>query len=386
MRRAMKRILVSVLVVGAWACGARAQAVQTTVCAILKDPASFNGKTVTVQGTAEAGFDTFLLKDADCGLPVNALWLDYPPGSRAKAGPLALLELEPAHNFAGTYTAATRTPVTLTKDKEFKQFDSMLAQVHAKDPGLCLGCTRYAVTATVTGRLDGVADATLKRDPSGKVTGLGGFGNMNAYPARLVIASVSGVQGKEVDYSKADAEVKGDPIQYPNMVDTNNPLGAAQKFASLMTPDAGAKALQKDVEEYGRKGEDNGAMIGFGADNEATDPAQGSKDSPDGVIYDCIFNNLEHQLVGIQVLSLYHMGQHINDLRAATQDEVATLYTLENNAWVITVAGAARIGDRFLTLPGGELFLTPSWPPSDREEKMEDALTDFLSKGMGLQK
>jgi hypothetical protein len=384
MKRAMKRVLLPALLMSACVCAARAQAVVTTVCAILKDPASFNGKMVTVTGTATAGFDTFLLKDGDCGVSVNALWLDYPPGSKAKAGPQAVLTLEPAHNFAGTYAAATRTPVTLTKDKDFKQFDSMLAQAHAKDPGLCLGCTRYAVTATVTGRLDGVADAKVKRDASGKIVELGGFGNMNAYPARLVIASVSGVQGKEVDYSKADAEVKGDPIQYPNMVDTNNPLGAAQRFASLMTADEGAKALQKDVEVYGKKGEDNGVVIGFGASNEAADAAQGSKDSPDGVNYVCVFNNLEHQLVGIQVLSLYHIGQHINDLRATTAGEVATVYTLENNAWVITVAGAARIGDRYLTLPGGELFLSPSWPAEQREEKMENALSDFLSKDMAL--
>jgi len=36
------------------------------------------------------------------------------------------------------------------------------------------------------GRLDTVADASIKRDASGKIVGFGGFGNMNAYPARLV--------------------------------------------------------------------------------------------------------------------------------------------------------------------------------------------------------
>jgi hypothetical protein len=189
-----------------------------------------------------------------------------------------------------------------------------------------------------------------------------------------------------VDYSKADAEVKGDPIQYPNMVDSNNPMGNAQKLASQMTMDDGAKTLLKDAEVYGKEGDNNGIEIGFGATDEEApaEETQASKDSPDGVLYDCTFNNLERQLVGIQALALYHVGQHINDVRSIAADEVASLYTLENNAWVITAAGAARIGDRVLTLPGGELFLSATWPASERENKMTDALTDFLTTGMAL--
>jgi len=99
--------------------------------------------------------------------------------------------------------------VTLDKSKDFKQFDSLLAQKHEKGADMCLGCTRYAVTATLVGRLDSVADATLKRDGSGKIVGFGGFGNMNAYPARLVLESVSDVTPKEIDYSKNDDQTKG---------------------------------------------------------------------------------------------------------------------------------------------------------------------------------
>ena len=53
---------------------------------------------------------------------------------------------------------------------------------------MCLGCIRYDVTATLVGRLDAVPDATLQRDKAGKIVGFGGFGNLNAYPARLVSA------------------------------------------------------------------------------------------------------------------------------------------------------------------------------------------------------
>ena len=79
-----------------------------------------------------------------------------------------MFRLQPAHNFAGTYTAPTRTPVTLDKSKDFKQFDSLLSQTHNKGAGMCLGCARYEVTATLVGRLDGVADADLAARQGGQ--------------------------------------------------------------------------------------------------------------------------------------------------------------------------------------------------------------------------
>jgi hypothetical protein len=381
----MRRMVAVAILAMACAGVAAAQAAQTTVCAVLKDPASFNGKLVTIKGTAAAGFDEFILKDEDCGLPVNGIWLDYPPGTKGKAGPIALVVLQPAKNFAGAYTAATRTPVTLTKDKYFKQFDSMLAQTHTKDPGTCLGCARYEVTATVTGRLDGVADATVKRDAAGKIVGLGGFGNLNEYPARLVIEQVTGVQGKEVDFSKADSVVKGEPVQYSNTFDANDPVGVAQQFAKTMQEDQGKEQLERDAAAYGKRGDNNGVVIGSGGINEEVpaEEAQGTLDSPDGVLYNCTFN-IDRLLKPEQALAIYHVGQHISDLRSTTANEVATLYTLENNAWVITAAGAARIGVQFLTLPGGDLFVNVGWQQSERNDKMEDALTDFLSKEMML--
>jgi len=124
-----------------------------------------------------------------------------------------MLTIQPARNYTGSYTPVTRTPVTLTKDKDFKQFDSSLAQTHQKGADMCLGCTRYKVTATLVGRLDTVADASLKRDAAGKIVGFGGFGNMNAYPARLVLQSVTDVAPKEIDYSKSDAATNGDFTQ-----------------------------------------------------------------------------------------------------------------------------------------------------------------------------
>jgi hypothetical protein len=101
------------------------------------------------------------------------------------------------------------------------------------------------------------------------------------------------------------------------------------------------------------------------------------------VLYDCTFN-IDRLLKNTQALTVYHVGQHINDLRATEANEVATVFTLENNAWVITAAGAARVGEQFLTLPGGNLFMSSTWTPAERDGKMEDALTDFLTKEMAL--
>src|ERR1039458_5534433 len=50
--------------------------------------------------------------------------------------------------------------------------------------GMCMGCNRYQVTATLVGRLDGVAHAGVQRDKAGKITSIAGFGNLNGYPAQ----------------------------------------------------------------------------------------------------------------------------------------------------------------------------------------------------------
>ena len=49
----------------------------------------------------------------------------------------------------------------------------------------------------------------------------------------------------------------------------------------------------------------------------AKDEAQSTKDSPDGVLFNCIFN--PNRLQGdAQTRAIVHMGQHISDLRKPT--------------------------------------------------------------------
>ena len=42
---------------------------------------------------------------------------------------------------------------------------------------------------------------------------------------------------------------------------------------------------------------------------------QGTKDSPDGVLYNCVLNR-DHLQGDSMVMALFHVGQHVADLRS----------------------------------------------------------------------
>jgi hypothetical protein len=384
----MKRLLALAAIICTAAC-THAQATDTTVCAVLKNPKSFDGKMVRIKGTVVTGLDQFVLNDGDCGKQVNSIWLAWPPGAKAKSGPLAMLELEPAHNFAGTVTPVKRTAVTLQKDKAFKQFDSALAQQHRSPSGICIGCPKYDVQATIIGRLDGVDDGTVHRE-NGKIVGLGGFGNANAYMAQLVIQSVADVTPKEVDYSRIDSITKQESQAQPQqeLASYSDPLSTAQKLAGGLAPSPMTTQIQKDIDLLGKPKELNGVVVGFGAVNEVSAAAEapGAKDSSDGVQYNCTFNRdrLPDQELS---MALLHLAQHISDIRDPQPgDDDAPLYIEENNAWAVTATMAVAGGEKYLTLPGGYLMWDAAWPDADKVNNMVSALDDFLSKEALLSK
>jgi hypothetical protein len=276
--------------------------------------------------------------------------------------------------------------VTLDKSKDFKQFDSLLSQPHNRGSGMCLGCTRYDVTATLVGRLDGVADASLQRDKAGKIVGFGGFGNANAYPARLVLQSISDVTPKEVDFSKSDAVTKGETATFAGTGDLYDPVIAAQKSAAALAGSpAGAQAV-KDTSAFGKPGEHTGASIIYGTTNEsaAKDEALGAKDSPDGILYNVLFN-LNRLEGDAQVRAIMHMGQHVSDLRSPMQgNDDVPLFVMEYNAWSMTVAAAVGSGQKFLTIPGGYLLWNSAWPQQDRTSTIDDVLKTYLANEAAL--
>ena len=383
----MKRLL-AVGLVCAFSCCLHAQVVDTTVCDILKNPASFNGKIVRIKGTVESGFDQFVIKGDKCGQKVNAFWLDYPEGSKAKAGPTAMLELQPAANFAEAVTAPQRAPVTLQKDKEFKKFDSELA-VPAKINGMCLGCHRYQVSATLVGRLDGV-DEALKRDPSGKILSLSGFGNMNLYPARLVLQSVSDVTSKEIDYSKAAAASKEEATRQADALGSGappvsiDPVAANRKaVAAFGAGSQAAEQIARAANAFGKEGEKagaNGVLLAGGNVNEVDGKSEvkGGQDSPDGILYHVSINS--HLDDNAMVRAVAHMGQHVADLRDPQKGyEQAGLYPLEFRGWSATLLSVEAYGQKTLTLPGGVILWDSTWTASDKGTKVNAALNDFLA-------
>lgn len=382
----MKRCLILAGLILGFGVGVRAQVTDTTVCDVVKNPASFDGKMVRITGTVVSGFDEFILEDAkdpNCGFQVDGIWISYPQGTKGKAGPVAMVTVQPARNFSGKITPPTRTPVTLQKDKEFKQFDSLLAQTHQKGTEVCLGCVRYKVTATLVGRLDGVADASIKRDDSGKITGFGGFGNMNAYPARLVLQSVSDVTPKEIDYSKVEDLAKGDfgpPVGgFGGNSDANTAIAMIQKMVGSMPANPSKDEMEKAIGVYGKTNEHTGVDVITGVSNEPKDDEPGTKDSPDGALFNCMFN-LDHLQGAAINLAVMHIGEHVADMRAVQNSGAsAPLILLENNAWVVTTVEAVSNGTKLLILPGGYSLWNSAWPAGERNDNMESALKSFLS-------
>jgi hypothetical protein len=174
----------------AMACGCEAPAVggviDATVCDVLANPPSFDGQVIRLKGaTIAAGFDTFVIDGSACNPPA-AMWLAYPNGTQGKAGPAALLRVRLASTSAVGEDPG-RAAVTLQRDDGFALLESFLATPYRPASGICLGCRRYNVTATVVGRLDGVRTAGVLRDATGRAIGVEGFGNANLYRARLVL-------------------------------------------------------------------------------------------------------------------------------------------------------------------------------------------------------
>jgi hypothetical protein len=365
----MKRALAIIIVLG-FSCCLHAQVVDAAVCEILKNPQSFNGKIVRVKGAILAGFDQFVVKGAECGQQINGIWLSYPEGTKAKSGPAAILQLQPARNFAGTVATVERTPVQLDKNKDFKQFDSLLS-TPAKVSGNCLGCGRFAVSATLIGRLDGTVPG-LKRDGTGKIVGISGFGNLNAYSARLVLQSVSDVTSQEIDYSKTPVVPKGE-----SSPDSDAGARVAREFGyGSVIKDQPKRAIGA----FGKEGDDNGVMV-EGIPNEASarDEGKADHDSPDGVQFNCKFN-FDRLKGDLMASAMAHLGEHIADLRNPEAGiETAGPYQLEYRAWMTTMLNAIMSGQKTLMLPGGYVIWNSSWPTVSLNKNTDDALTGFLA-------
>ncbi len=366
-----------------------AQVQDVTVCQVLAKPVSFNGQMVRIKGEVVAGFDNFEIRDLSCKQAVNAIWLEYPEGTHGKAGPAALLTLQPAKNASFATNTVTGPAVKLEKNKEWNQFDKLLS-TPVKTNGVCLGCMTNTVNATLVGRIDGVETAGLQRDAQKKFSGVQGFGNLQAYRARLVLQSVTDVEARSVDYSKV-ADIGPAPAKAGDDAGGGgrkgggggggkpDPADGARGMAKAFPPESiPGKELIRIAAVFPKEGEDNGVVVSFGTSNEATksEVEKGSWKSPDGVLFDCSFDM--DRLKGHALsMATEHLGSEIADLRD-TSGKTTTLETMEIRGWQATLYAALATREKALILPGAFLLWDASWEPAASTGKANDALAGFL--------
>lgn len=370
----MKYFLVLVLFFCAYPLSA--QVVDANACDILANPQSFDGKIVRIQGTVLAGFEDFLIKPAGCDPSKGTIWLDYPEGTKAKAGPAALIQFQLAQNNGASAPAPSRAAVKLEKNKDFKQFDSLLS-TPAHTNGVCMGCVRYMVVAFLVGRLD-AGGTGIVRNKDGKVVGVDGFGNLNSYNARLVLQSVSNVSPEEIDYSKNAVQAKSDSQESQG----GDPVAAAHQTArAFPARSPAANQIERAAAAFGKPGEDNGVEVGFGTANEVTkdEGAKGSHNSPDGLLFNCTFDvdRLKGQALTI---AISHIGTHIADVRDPQKGaDLRDAMQPEIHTWKVSVLTAIGNRQTSLMLPGGYLIWNAAWPEADRDKMVHEGISKFLA-------
>ena len=152
---------------------------------------------------------------------------------------------------------------------------------------MCLGCSKSEVSATITGRIDAVQPA-LRRDAAGKIIEITGFGNLNAYPVRLVLQSVSDVASHEIDYTKVAAITKAESNSDSSGGDATSAVhGIAKVFGAGNHP--ASDQVERAAAAFSKQGDPNGVNVGFSGMNEASlrIEQKSAHASPDGVIYNC---------------------------------------------------------------------------------------------------
>ena len=258
----------------------------------------------------------------------------------------------------------------LERNADFAAFDRLLS-AKVKTPGMCLGCVKNDVTATLVGRIDGTENAGLVRDAAGAVKSLDGFGNLSGYPARLVLQSVSGATAQEIDFSKApkvkdDGQGSGDK-DYAKLA-----RGAEAAF-----PKGGdaAATLDRAIGAYGAPGVDNGVTVGFGATADLVDEGKSSKSATGGVVFLVRFD--PDKLKGDALSrAMTHEGAEIASER---ETSVSGYRVVEAQAWQAVLLTTIGEHGKSLTLPGGIVMWNTDWAQADQGSKASEGLNDYIN-------
>jgi hypothetical protein len=155
-----------------------------SVCDVLKRPERFDGSIVTLRSRVFIAFEDFEVSDKDCAAPkIDSIWLEYGRGPKRQPTTWCCGDMVPRDRLA------------LVENADFRSFHRFLTAQTTKG---CREeqCYRYAVTATMTGRVDAVKPETL---PNGQSRCTDGFRHFGVYCARLVIQKVSNVAAGEAE-------------------------------------------------------------------------------------------------------------------------------------------------------------------------------------------
>jgi hypothetical protein len=173
---------------------ARLKPIDSTVCAILENPAAFNNTMVRVHGYASGNFEYSELGSDDCS---GSIWFAY--GS--DEAPPSLVATVSGSAIPGSEDSEGRRilpiPVKLVQDSNFQRFQKLM-KARAEADARSTKENRdnlifHRVAATFTGRIDGVSDGIhefhLKRKPTDRADFLG-FGQMGLFDVQFVLQSV----------------------------------------------------------------------------------------------------------------------------------------------------------------------------------------------------
>jgi hypothetical protein len=189
--------------------------IATTVCQILEDPSAFNNKLVRVSGYVSVNFEYSTLGSESCP---GGIWFALADG----AGPPGLAVTTNGHGAPGERDSNGHwkgpIAVRLVRDANFEKFENYLAESAKVQPGRPCGpdCHLYRVTATFTGRIDGVSKeihaAHLRRSTSQPLD-FKGFRQMGLFDAQIVVQSVEDVEAVELTHTGKKATA---PVDIPS--------------------------------------------------------------------------------------------------------------------------------------------------------------------------
>lgn len=346
--------------------------VEATPCDVLSRPMDFNGKTVRVNGTVQTGLDDFVLRAPGCtGTPLSspqAIWIDYPRGTRGKAGPAMRIALA----VSGAAAAPLPAAVVLDRGHDFERFDAALS-VPLPAQGLCLGCAKSAVRATITGRIDAVPVAGIVRTGP-RYSSAVGFGSLNSYRVRLVLESVSNVVEQDNDYRLAASELQvvrhtlaGDPFKNANRLPE-----------SFLNGTAVYGQIRRAAVVYGTPGgELTGITLSYGSPNEDTEmeDTAAAASSPGGLLIHVTLDRARLPMDALTYAVVY-AGSMAADLREP--GEPSAHVPLQQHALETVLLAAAAGHAKNVVLPSGAVLWNDEWAPADRQRLSDRAVTRFL--------